>query len=117
MSKHRWSIEQKRQHVAAWRASGLTRQQYCELEPVNDIPFKSLRECQRMSQKLSVGLMNPPFFPFRLRQHCRLILHRPPRTGRLHPAATGYHKRTALHILTETGTGQELMQPVLHTQF
>ncbi|EJQ8127451.1 IS66 family insertion sequence element accessory protein TnpB, partial [Salmonella enterica] len=41
MSKPRWSIEQKRQHVAAWRASGLTRQQYCEL---NDIPFTSLRE-------------------------------------------------------------------------
>ncbi len=27
MSKHRWFIEQKRQHVAAWRAIGLTRQQ------------------------------------------------------------------------------------------
>ncbi|HAW0616043.1 TPA: IS66 family insertion sequence element accessory protein TnpB, partial [Escherichia coli] len=26
MSKPRWTIEQKRQHVAAWRASGLTRQ-------------------------------------------------------------------------------------------
>ncbi|EEZ4313822.1 IS66 family insertion sequence element accessory protein TnpB, partial [Escherichia coli O157] len=25
MSKPRWTIEQKRQHVAAWRASGLTR--------------------------------------------------------------------------------------------
>ncbi|EKL3071369.1 IS66 family insertion sequence element accessory protein TnpB, partial [Shigella dysenteriae] len=24
MSKPRWTIEQKRQHVAAWRASGLT---------------------------------------------------------------------------------------------
>lgn len=41
MSKPRWSIEQKRQHVAAWHDSGLTRQQYCEL---NDIPFTSLRE-------------------------------------------------------------------------
>lgn len=41
MSKPRWSIEQKKQHVAAWRASGLTRQQYCEL---NNIPFTSLRE-------------------------------------------------------------------------
>ncbi|HIB9847548.1 hypothetical protein [Escherichia coli] len=38
MSKPRWTIEQKRQHVAAWRASGLTRQQYYEL---NDIPFTS----------------------------------------------------------------------------
>lgn len=39
--KQRWFIEQKKQHVAAWWASGLTRQQYCEL---NDIPFTSLRE-------------------------------------------------------------------------
>ncbi|EQA1462618.1 IS66 family insertion sequence element accessory protein TnpB, partial [Escherichia coli] len=28
MSKPRWTIEQKRQQRAAWRASGLTRQQY-----------------------------------------------------------------------------------------
>lgn len=39
--KQRWFIEQKKQHVAGWRASGLTRQQYCEL---NDIPFTSFRE-------------------------------------------------------------------------
>lgn len=39
--KQRWFIEQKKQHVAAWRAIGLTRQQYCEL---NDIPFTSFRE-------------------------------------------------------------------------
>ncbi|EFR3947697.1 IS66 family insertion sequence element accessory protein TnpB, partial [Salmonella enterica] len=41
MSKPRWSIDQKKHHVTAWRTSGLTRQQYCEL---NDIPFTSLRE-------------------------------------------------------------------------
>ncbi len=39
--KQRWFIEQKKQHVTSWRASGLTRQQYCEL---NDIPFTSFRE-------------------------------------------------------------------------
>jgi hypothetical protein len=40
MSK-RWFIDQKKQHVTAWRASGLTRQQYCDL---NDIPFTAFRE-------------------------------------------------------------------------
>ncbi|HAE9669836.1 TPA_asm: IS66 family insertion sequence element accessory protein TnpB, partial [Salmonella enterica subsp. enterica serovar Java] len=29
MSKPRWFIEQRRLYVAAWRAGGLTRQQYC----------------------------------------------------------------------------------------
>ncbi len=37
----RWTLDQKKPHVAAWRASGLTREQYCELY---DIPFKSLRQ-------------------------------------------------------------------------
>ncbi|EIH6926519.1 IS66 family insertion sequence element accessory protein TnpB, partial [Escherichia coli] len=41
MSKPRWTLDQKKHHVAAWRASGLTREQYCELY---DIPFKSLRQ-------------------------------------------------------------------------
>ncbi|MEB7742523.1 IS66 family insertion sequence element accessory protein TnpB, partial [Escherichia coli] len=27
MSKNRWTLDQKKHHVAAWRASGLTRQQ------------------------------------------------------------------------------------------
>lgn len=48
--KQRWFIEQKKQHVASWRASGLTRQQYCEL---HDIPFTSFREWPRMSQRLN----------------------------------------------------------------
>ncbi|MEB7742389.1 IS66 family insertion sequence element accessory protein TnpB, partial [Escherichia coli] len=26
MSKNRWTLDQKKHHVAAWRASGLTRQ-------------------------------------------------------------------------------------------
>lgn len=41
MSKPRWSIEQKMHHVTAWRTSGLTREQYCDLY---DIPFKSLQQ-------------------------------------------------------------------------
>lgn len=41
MSKQRRFIEQKIQHVTNWRASGLTRLQYCEL---NDIPFTAFRE-------------------------------------------------------------------------
>ncbi|EPT6460688.1 IS66 family insertion sequence element accessory protein TnpA, partial [Escherichia coli] len=27
MSKPRWTLDQKKHHVAAWRASGLTREQ------------------------------------------------------------------------------------------
>lgn len=76
MSKPRWTIEQKRQHVAAWRASGLTRQQYCEL---NDIPFTSLREWPQDVAKLNAGQMNRPFFPFILRHHCMLMYHSPSR--------------------------------------
>jgi hypothetical protein len=41
MPKKRWSIEEKRQHVENWRASGLTRQQYCELHAIS---FNSMRE-------------------------------------------------------------------------
>ncbi|EFH8694278.1 IS66 family insertion sequence element accessory protein TnpB, partial [Escherichia coli] len=41
MPRIRWTLDQKKHHVAAWRASGLTREQYCELY---DIPFKSLRQ-------------------------------------------------------------------------
>ena len=47
-------------------------------------PSNHFANGRRMSQKLKAGLMNPPFFPFRLRQHCRLMLHRPSRTNRLH---------------------------------
>lgn len=41
MPKIRWTLDQKKHHVAAWRASGLTREQYCDLY---DIPFKSMRQ-------------------------------------------------------------------------
>ncbi|HFE6711816.1 TPA: hypothetical protein ACF913_000025 [Salmonella enterica subsp. enterica serovar Newport] len=41
MSKKRWSIDEKKQHVNAWWASGLIRVQYCELHA---IPFKSLSQ-------------------------------------------------------------------------
>ncbi|ECF1925503.1 IS66 family insertion sequence element accessory protein TnpB [Salmonella enterica subsp. enterica serovar Newport] len=63
MSKHRWSIEQKRQHVAAWRASGLTRQQYCEL---NDIPFKSLREWPKDVAKAEHRANEPTILPVQI---------------------------------------------------
>ncbi|EEU7751397.1 IS66 family insertion sequence element accessory protein TnpB [Salmonella enterica] len=36
-----YTLEEKRQHVVSWRASGLTRQQYCEL---HDIKFSTFRE-------------------------------------------------------------------------
>lgn len=60
MSKPRWTIEQKRQHVAAWRASGLTRQQYCEL---NDIPFTSLREWPQDVAKAERRANEPTVLP------------------------------------------------------
>ena len=41
MLKKRWTIEDKKHHVAAWRASGLTRQQYAEL---HNIAFTAMRE-------------------------------------------------------------------------
>ncbi|EEH4119229.1 IS66 family insertion sequence element accessory protein TnpB [Salmonella enterica subsp. enterica] len=41
MPKIRWTLDQKKHHVAAWRVSGLTRKQYCDLY---DIPFKSMRQ-------------------------------------------------------------------------
>jgi hypothetical protein len=41
MPKIRWTLDQKKHHVTAWRSSGLTREQYCDLY---DIPFKSLRQ-------------------------------------------------------------------------
>lgn len=41
MPKIRWTLDQKKHHVAVWWASGLTREQYCELY---DIPFTTLRQ-------------------------------------------------------------------------
>lgn len=48
MPKKRWTIKEKKQHVACWRASGLTRLQYAELHAV---PFKSLRQWRQRYAK------------------------------------------------------------------
>ncbi|HAD5969896.1 TPA_asm: IS66 family insertion sequence hypothetical protein [Salmonella enterica subsp. enterica serovar Typhimurium] len=63
MSKHRWSIAQKKQHVAAWRASGLTRLQYCEL---NDIPFKSLSQWPQDVAKAERRANQPAIIPVQI---------------------------------------------------
>lgn len=60
MSKQRWFIDQKKQHVTAWRASGLTRQQYCEL---NDIPFNSFREWPQDVAKARRRTSEPTVLP------------------------------------------------------
>lgn len=60
MQKQRWFIEQKKQHVVAWRASGLTRQQYCEL---NDIPFTSFREWPQDVAKVERRTSEPSVLP------------------------------------------------------
>lgn len=58
--KQRWFIEQKKQHVTSWRASGLTRQQYCEL---NDIPFTSFREWPQDVAKAERRASEPTVLP------------------------------------------------------
>lgn len=58
--KQRWFIEQKKQHVTSWRASGLTRQQYCEL---NDIPFTSFREWPQDVAKAERRTSEPAVLP------------------------------------------------------
>lgn len=60
MSKPRWSIDQKKHHVTAWRTSGLTRQQYCELY---DIPFKSLRQWPQDIAKAERRANEPTVLP------------------------------------------------------
>lgn len=76
----RWTLDQKKHHVAAWRASGLTREQYCELY---DIPFKSLRQWpldvakaeKREHQKLFLFLcLVPPVWM--MADHCQMTLSR-----------------------------------------
>jgi len=39
--RKQYTLDEKRQHVADWRACGLTRQQYCEL---HNIKFSTFRE-------------------------------------------------------------------------
>lgn len=60
MQKQRWFIDQKKQHVASWRASGLTRRQYCEL---NDIPFTSFREWPQDVAKAQRRASKPTVLP------------------------------------------------------
>ncbi|EEQ1773967.1 IS66 family insertion sequence element accessory protein TnpA [Escherichia coli] len=60
MSKPRWTLDQKKHHVAAWRASGLTREQYCELY---DIPFKSLRQWPQDVAKAEKRARAPEIIP------------------------------------------------------
>lgn len=76
MSKPRWTIEQKRQHVAAWPPVVLH-----VSNTVNSTIFPShhFANGRRMSQKLNAGQMNRPFFPFILRHHCMLMYHSPSR--------------------------------------
>lgn len=54
MPKIRWTLDQKKHHVAAWRSSGLTREQYCDLY---DIPFKSLRQSRNVAVNSSCNCL------------------------------------------------------------
>lgn len=63
MQKKRWFIEQKIQHVSAWRASGLTRLQYCEL---NDIPFTAFREWPQDVTKSRQRTNEPAVLPLHI---------------------------------------------------
>lgn len=60
MSKKRWSIDEKKHHVTAWRASGLTRVQYCELHA---IPFKSLSQWPQNITKAERRANEPTVLP------------------------------------------------------
>ncbi len=60
MPRMRWTLDQKKHHVAAWRASGLTREQYCELY---DIPFKSLRQWPQDVAKAEKRARAPQIIP------------------------------------------------------
>ncbi|EJA5989094.1 IS66 family insertion sequence element accessory protein TnpB, partial [Salmonella enterica] len=63
MPKIRWTLDQKKHHVTAWRTSGLTRQQYCELY---DIPFKSLRQWPQDIAKAERHANAPEVIPVRV---------------------------------------------------
>ncbi|HAT1685480.1 TPA: IS66 family insertion sequence element accessory protein TnpB, partial [Klebsiella oxytoca] len=53
-------LDQKKHHVTAWRGSGLTREQYCDLY---DIPFKSLRQCPQDIAKAERRAKTPEVIP------------------------------------------------------
>ncbi|MEE4407021.1 IS66 family insertion sequence element accessory protein TnpA [Enterobacter mori] len=59
----RWTLDQKKHHVAAWRASGLTREQYCDLY---DIPVKSLRQWPQDVAKAEQRANAPDVIPVRV---------------------------------------------------
>ncbi len=59
----RWTLDQKKHHIAAWRASGLTREQYCDLY---DIPFKSLRQWPQDVAKAEQRANAPKIIPVRV---------------------------------------------------
>ncbi|MDF7680562.1 IS66 family insertion sequence element accessory protein TnpB [Enterobacteriaceae bacterium ESL0689] len=61
--KRKWCIEQKKQHVADWRASGLTRRQYCVL---NDISFASFRDWPRDVARAEQPARAPAVLPVHL---------------------------------------------------
>jgi hypothetical protein len=63
MPKIRWTLDQKKHHVAAWRASGLTREQYCDLY---DIPFKSLRQWPQDVAQAEQRANAPEIIPVRV---------------------------------------------------
>lgn len=77
----RWTLDQKKHHVAAWRASGLTREQYCELY---DIPFKSLRQWPQDVAKAEKRARAPEIIPvsvsgapvWMMADHCQMTLSR-----------------------------------------
>lgn len=60
MPKIRWTLDQKKHHVAAWRTSRLTREQYCDLY---DIPFKSMRQWPQDVAKAEKLAKTPEVIP------------------------------------------------------
>ncbi|EFJ2838308.1 IS66 family insertion sequence element accessory protein TnpB [Escherichia coli] len=67
MPRMRWTLYQKKHHVAAWRVSGLTREQYCELY---DIPFKSLRQWPQDIAKAEKRARAPEIIPVSVGMAC-----------------------------------------------
>lgn len=75
----RWTLDQKKHHVAAWSAGGLTREQYCELTTFRLNPCASGR---RMLNKVKNEPEDLKLFPFQylavpvwlMADHCRMGL-------------------------------------------
>ncbi|HIE1977103.1 TPA: IS66 family insertion sequence element accessory protein TnpA [Escherichia coli] len=60
MPDTRWTLEQKRQHVGAWRASGLSRVTFCEQ---HNIPHKSMRYWPKDIARADRKAHGPTFIP------------------------------------------------------